>query len=74
MQERLDHIRLEYASGLWREAGCGFEEADFRAMNLYLLLIGGRQVLPPLAVEQLRGICRRAITAPYRELSAEHGQ
>ncbi|MDN4609509.1 TetR/AcrR family transcriptional regulator [Arthrobacter burdickii] len=63
VQERLDRTRLDYASTLWREAGCHPQEADFRAKSLYLLIIGGRQVTPPLPLEELRRICRRAIAA-----------
>jgi AcrR family transcriptional regulator len=66
VQERLDSVRLEYAGSLWRQAGCDPEEAEFRAKHLYLLLVGGRQMLPTLPSEQLREICRQAISAPYR--------
>jgi AcrR family transcriptional regulator len=65
VQERLDRVRLDYASSLWREAGCSPEESDFRALHLYLVLIGGRQLYPTLSTEQLREICRRVISAPF---------
>ena len=65
VQERLDQVRLDYGSGLLREAGCSPEEADIRAMHLYLVLIGGAQILRALPVEQLREMCRRAIAAPF---------
>jgi AcrR family transcriptional regulator len=70
VQERLDRTRLDYGGSLWREAGCDPEEADLRAKNLYLLIIGGRQITPPLPVEELRWICRRAIAALQLEPSS----
>jgi AcrR family transcriptional regulator len=65
VQERLDKVRLEYASSLWRQAGLSPEEADARALHLYLLLVGGRQILPALPVDQLREICKRAMSDPH---------
>lgn len=65
VQERLDQVRLDYASSLLRQAGCSPEESHARAVHLYLLLVGGRQILPPLPADQLREMCRRSISAPY---------
>ena len=65
VQERLDQVRLDYGSRLLRETGCSPEESDLRAVHLYLVLIGGAQILRALPAEQLQEICRRALTAPH---------
>jgi AcrR family transcriptional regulator len=65
VQERLDQVRLDYGSRLLREAGCSPEESNLRAMHLYLVLIGGAQILGALPVQLLREMCRRAITATF---------
>jgi hypothetical protein len=55
MQERIDRRRMDYVRGLLAEATGDPERADWLARLMYLVLVGGRQVVPPASRSELRG-------------------
>ncbi|RBQ21499.1 TetR/AcrR family transcriptional regulator [Spongiactinospora rosea] len=72
VQERVDRTRIDYLSALWRDLGG--PESDVTPMGrlLYLILIGGQQVIPPISAPELRDIYQRALRlAPPEEADTE---
>lgn len=55
-QERIDRIRVEYLYGLWLELSHDEDEAALMSRLLYLIVIGGAQIIPYLPPEHLRPI------------------
>lgn len=53
-QERVDRIRIAYLRDLWLALTADPDEASRMGQLLYLLLIGGGHVMPPLAAGELR--------------------
>ncbi|MFF5205670.1 TetR/AcrR family transcriptional regulator [Streptosporangium sp. NPDC000396] len=60
-QERVDRLRIDYLSSLWREAGGAEADDTPMARLLYLVLVGAGHVVPPVSVEDLRDIYRLAL-------------
>jgi hypothetical protein len=55
MQERIDRRRVDYVRGLLTEATGDPDHAEWLARLMYLVLVGGRQVLPSASHTELRG-------------------
>jgi len=60
-QERVDRRRLDYLSGVCREATGDASAADDLARLLYAILVGAWHVVPPLDAAQLRRLYTRAL-------------
>jgi hypothetical protein len=54
-QERIDRRRMDYVRGLLVEATGDPDRAEWLARLMYLVLVGGRQVVPAASDGELRG-------------------
>lgn len=67
VQERVDRTRTGYLRELWLAAGGAEGDATAMARLLYLVLVGARQVVPPITDGELREVYELALrTAPGR--------
>ncbi|MCP2261487.1 transcriptional regulator, TetR family [Streptoalloteichus tenebrarius] len=60
-QERVDRRRTEYLRDLCVTAGIDAEEATSVARLMYLVLVGARQVVPPISAEEMRHVYAMAM-------------
>lgn len=61
LQERVDQARVGYLRSLWRDLGGAETDAEPMARLLYLVLVGAKQIVPPMATQDLREIYELAL-------------
>ncbi|WP_203236806.1 TetR/AcrR family transcriptional regulator [Nocardia panacis] len=57
VQERVDRTRIDYVGALCREMTGSAAESEEIARMLYVVIVGSRQIVPPVDIPELRRMC-----------------
>jgi AcrR family transcriptional regulator len=76
VQQRIDHTRVQYLTGLCEELSDDATDAPQLALLLYLLLIGAGHLIPPMSAEELDQLYDTALrlVPGYQRLETSQGR